>query len=75
MIRIAVFCAFTPKLTKVEHVLYLETKRGRGHNISLNENQAAFAKALTCDLCSKVYSGLLSSLRLSKGGFETMVST
>ena len=55
-------------------VLCLGTMRGRGHSIILNVNQVKIVKVLTCYLRPKMPAGLLSSLRRSKGGFETMVS-
>ena len=66
--------SFAAKLTNIEDVLCVGTMRGRGHNVSLNANQAKIVEALTCDLRSKVHSGLLGSLRCIKGSFETIVS-
>ena len=69
-----IFLSFAANLTKIEDVLCVGTMRAREHNILLNGNQEKIVKALTCYLCSEVHPELLSSLRCSKGGFETLVS-
>ena len=65
--------SFAAKLTNIEYVLCAGTMREHAHKI-LNANQAKIVKALTCDLCPKVHSGLLGSLRRIKSGFKTMLS-